>query len=407
MFKTTLSRFFFSGSFPSFLLFLALLLSLLWGLSFSPLFDNPLLRPLNGPFWLKEAEKEIAQGDESRALAITQYVESICGPVSPLRLNLAELFIELNQTDKAIRELKFVFETDENLRKTAVFLAKSLLGEKGGFALVDEKKSGSLSAYLKLCIDEKWTEEAKKSWDLGTSKDKMPFDQELSKKYINFLIGSRELKEAKQIWNRLMGSNSLVWNGDFEEALQNWGFGWRFHPRSSFLKIKQDSLVAFSKKSSLLIEFIGIDPNHDQLLVEQLLFIEPKKHYLLSAAAKYEDISSSSGIVLDVYDKDNDRVLGSTDPLAINKKWTVGEAKIKTPKTIGTSYLRIKWKESPEWEIPLYGKVWIDKVQLEEILPDEKDPASPEDEDSGEEQKDGEDPFEDNVQEHSSESPSS
>ncbi|TFE66573.1 carbohydrate binding domain-containing protein [Methylacidiphilum caldifontis] len=407
MFGLNLGRHSLSGSFPALLLFIFLCLSLLWGLSFATFWDDPLLRPLNGLFWLKEAEKEISQGNDGRALKIVQYAASICGPVSPSRLNIAELLIELNQTDLALTELKFVFETDENLRKTAVFLAKSILGENGGLSLVDKGKKSSLSAFLQLAIDQKWTEEAKTIWSLGTESGKILFDSELSKKYVNYLIGMGELKEAKGIWNRLMGSTTLVWNGDFEEGFQNWGFGWKFHPRSSFLKIKQDNQLSFSKKSSLLIEFIGLDPNHDHVLLEQLLVIEPKKTYLISAAVKAEDISSSSGIVVDLYDKDNDQVLGSTDPLALNKKWSVAETKVKVPKTTGTSYLRIKWKESPEWEIPLYGKVWIDKVQFEEIIPEEKDPSSPDNEDSGEDQQEGEDSFENDSQENPSGSTSS
>ncbi|QSR88595.1 carbohydrate binding domain-containing protein [Methylacidiphilum caldifontis] len=399
MFKNTLRLNNSVESFPVFQIFIVLYLVFLLGLSFFHIFDNPSLRPLNSSYWLKEAEKQLSEGNESRALSIVQYVAARCGPVSPTRLNIAELLIELNRPEQALVELKFVFETDDELRKTAVYLAKSILGVNGGLALIDKNKPSSLSAYLLLAIDQKWIEEAKTVWNMGTTVSKNFFDQEISKKYVNFLISANELQEAKRVWNSLMNSDAMVWNGDFEESFQNWGFGWKFHPRSSFMKIKQDEQMAFSKKNSLSIEFIGIDPNHDHVLVEQLIVLEPKKYYHLSGAVRFEDIVSSSGIVLDVYDQNNDQILGSTVPVSNSKKWRVVETTLRTPKTVGTSYLRIRWKESPEWEIPLYGKAWIDKVQLEEIVPENKE-SSPEDEDSGDEQQEGDDPFENDSQEN-------
>ncbi|TFE67159.1 hypothetical protein A7Q09_01495 [Methylacidiphilum sp. Yel] len=360
-----------------------------------------LFQPLNSSLWIQLAKDKINKDKLEEAFQILQWVRKISGPISTKRIEIAELLIECNKTDLIIPELKFVFKTDPNLRKTTIYLLKSIYGENGSKLLLDTTDLYIWSSYLEIALNEGWLEEAKEIWH-QLSKHKNNIDPKLFKSYVETFIQQQDYQEARRAWDLFFPIQGLLWNGGFEKPFIGWGFDWKIY-KSPFYQIKRDSQKAFSGRYSFRVKFNGLPPDRDYVIAEQRIALKEKKKYILSAKGLTKGLLSSSGVILEIYDPQEEFSYGKTSPLKNLDDWKEYSCKTKNLNEDIIALLRIRWKATTEWEIPVYGTVWIDEIYLTEFDQEE----NPKDGSEGEEEQEGEDlPFGEPKEKSSEESPS-
>lgn len=140
------------------------------------------------------------------------------------------------------------------------------------------------------------------------------------------------------------------------------------------------------------------------MLAEQRVPLKEKKKYILSAKGLSKELFSSSGVFLEIYDPLEEVSYGKTIPIKNSEEWKEFSFKIKNITEDINALLRIRWKATTEWEVPVYGTVWIDAIYLTES---EQEENSKDETEGEEEQNEDELPFGAPKEKPSEESPSS
>lgn len=330
---------------------------------------EPLLTaPLQPERWLALARERADQGKLEEARAMLAECRREAGPISSIRLRTATLAIELGEPRAAFRDLRLVFRSDPDLRRQAVYVAKAAWGEEGGLRLVPAGDPRLLAAYFDLALAEQWLGEAGRLWERARREGRL-FEPALCRRYIESLCGAGQLSDARKAWDTLYPGGAVVWNGGFEQDLVGWGFGWRTKPQAG-VGIRRDPKRAAAGKSSLRIRLSGLAVESDHVFAEQTVLLAPGRRYELRGKGKAEEITSSSGLVLEVCDAETGLVWATTPVLSGTTDWTELAAPVEVPPDGGPALLQIKWKGTSEWEIPTYGTAWFDELAIVDAAPD-------------------------------------
>ncbi len=329
--------------------------------------ERLLVAPLQPERWLALAQKRANQGKLESAKRLLAECRREAEPVSPIRLKAATLAIELGELRTAFRDLRFVFRYDPDLRRQAAYVAKATWGEEGGLRLVPANDSLLRAAYFDLALKEHWQKESAQLWEQA-EREGRPFDSSLSRRYVESLWEVGQLADARKAWDTLYPGGGIVWNGGFEQDLVGWGFGWRTKPQSS-VGIGRDGKRASAGKFSLRIRLSGLAVESDHVFAEQTILLSLGQRYELRAKGKAEEITSSSGLVIEVSDRETGTVWSTTPILNGTTDWTELTVPVVAPSDGGAALLQIKWKGTSEWEIPTYGMAWFDELEIVESAP--------------------------------------
>ncbi|VVM06488.1 tetratricopeptide repeat protein [Methylacidimicrobium tartarophylax] len=330
--------------------------------------ERLLVAPLQPERWLALAQKRANQGRLEEAKAMLAECRREAGPISSIRLKTASLAIELGELRTAFRDLRLVFRYDPDLRRQAAYVAKATWGEDGGLRLVPAKDPRLLAAYFDLALKEQWLGEAGRLWARAEREGK-PFDPTLCRRYVEALWEADQLSDARKAWETLYPRGGIVWNGGFEEDLVGWGFGWRTKPQVG-VGIRRDQKKVSSGQNSLRIRLSGLAVESDHVFAEQTVLLSPGHRYELHGKGKAEEITSSSGLVLEVCDAQTGAVWATTPVLGGTTDWTELAAPIDVPSDGGPALVQIKWKGTSEWEIPTYGMAWFDELEIVDAAPE-------------------------------------
>ena len=329
--------------------------------------ESLLVAPLQPARWLALAQKRANQGRLEAAKAMLAECRREAGPISPICLQAATLAIELGELRTAFRDLRLVFRYDPDLRRQAVYVAKVSWGEEGGLRLVPGNDTRLRAAYFDLALKEQWLAEAARLWERA-QREKKPFDAALSRRYIEALWEADQLPDARKVWDSLYPGGGIVWNGGFEQDLVGWGFGWKTKPQSG-VGVRRDEKRTAAGKASLRIRLGGLAVESDHVFAEQTILLTPGHHYELRAKGKAEEITSSSGLVIEICDRETGTVWATSPVLGGTTDWTQLEIPVEVPPDGGLALLQIKWKGTSEWEIPTYGMAWFDELEIVESTP--------------------------------------
>jgi len=156
---------------------------------------------------------------------------------------------------------------------------------------------------------------------------KLKFTVEQAFPYFDYLITTRQVDQAAEVWRSLGQLDSdllegpqlnLISNGGFEARYLNGAFGWRHEPYSQ-VSISLDTSVFHSGTRALRLLFTG--PALTDTGVYQYVPVRPNVKYRLSAFVRSEDIISASGPRLVIQDSYSNQVLVSTEDLLGTTGW--------------------------------------------------------------------------------------
>jgi hypothetical protein len=201
------------------------------------------------------------------------------------------------------------------------------------------------------------------------------FSPDRSSSYIDILIAARRAPEAYQVWTDLQkkgliryssmpSEKNLIFNGDFEDELLNFGFDWRIVPLEG-VYAGLDTSTYHSPSHAFLIQFTG-KQNVLYQHVYQYVKVSPGQSYRLRAFMKTEGITTDSGPRLEVYDAYNAAALDKlTDDLTGSSEgWTPMLLDFTAGPKTELVVVRLTRLPSNKFDNLIAGKVWLDDVQL-------------------------------------------
>jgi len=224
-------------------------------------------------------------------------------------------------------------------------------------------------AFLRLLVDEgNTTAAAEKIWSRLVTL-RQPFDPQLAKPYVEYLIAQHDVNGAQAAWNDLARIDpdfrqyetsvaNLVVNGGFEAKLLNMGFDWRYED-SSDVSLTIDREQFHGGRRSLSMNFGG--PAIVDTGLSQFIAVEPNTRYNFSVYVRADDIFTAHGplfAISDAYTKDSflltEETLGSIAWKQVSGSFLTGS---------NTDLVLLKIMREPGAG-PITGTLWIDDVAI-------------------------------------------
>ena len=331
------------------------------------------LNPHKARYWLDLAAAYQLLGDTDQQKDALEHAVK-ADPTTPnLAWEAANLYLVRGETDKALQEFRVVIENDPYLPSAALQLCWRVKPDTDALLRdVIPPTPAAYSSFLDLLLSKKETAGAAKVW-LQLVQMHQPLEAGRVFDYIRYLIGQREVDQARLVWQQaasLCGlsayqasSQNLVINGDFSLNVLNGGFEWLYH-KSRDVSLALDPTQSHSGHRSLSIVFDsrGIEDAG----IRQLIPVQPNATYDFSAYFKAEDIQGAGGPRLAIQDVYSAATYFASDELKDADFWKP----VSGTFTIGpdTKLLVLRVQRFPAGS-PIKGKLWIDGVRLVQKQP--------------------------------------
>lgn len=319
-----------------------------------------------------EGMKTRADHAISRSLALSPMVPEV-------RWKVGSFYLQTNRQGQALEQFRRLLEFDP-LYARSVFRA-ALDATSSPEIVYRNVLKPSANPKLKITFINFLTSEGHENsafdiWqDVAGSKSTFKFS--VVDPYLEHLIRTRQLQRASAVWNDLESRDivslpaddnpaNLVFNGGFEQAPLDAGFGWRYH-EEPYVTIDFNDRQAYQGSSCLRIEFADVE-NHRDEPVYQFVPVTPDQNYELTAYVRSDNITSDSGPRLRVVDPVCPGCLSaSSRPVVGTTPWHQLVLDFQTgPKT---RLVRLSvWRPlSLGYPAEILGTLWMDQVFLKAV----------------------------------------
>lgn len=181
--------------------------------------------------------------------------------------------------------------------------------------------------------------------------------------YIDYLRAIDADHEARAVWSEVFGDPALVHNGGFERPLFDAGFGWRAGEPAG-VSIRRVRGGAYEGAYSLLIEFDG-EHNVNFSHLRQTLILEPGRTYRLSGYWRASEITTRSGVFVELYDAGQRSNRVRTEARFGSWDWERFTLDI-TPTTPHLE-LRLRRRSVQALDRLIGGRLWLDDVRMQPL----------------------------------------
>ena len=336
------------------------------------------LNPYNTEAWLDLGTALELEGDTDKAETCLRRVDRLAPRIPKYQWAIGNFYLLHGNTDESFRHFKMVLAGNPAYAQAIYTTAWKASGDAGHILseLIPED-AGSELDYLNYLLSAHRLDDASPVWD-RIAKSSGKFDPGQASPYIDALIGAHQASAAYAVWGVLRDkglipatdkatTRNLVENGDFENRLLGVGFEWRVAQLTG-IYVGLDESNFHSPAHSLLIQFPGTQ-NFDYHNVYQFVRVLPNRTYQLMGFAKTENITTDSGIRLEVRDAYNPATLDKfTEQITgTSPSWLPLSVEFKaTPKT-DLVLVIIARQASQKLDNQISGKVWVDDMSLTPI----------------------------------------
>ena len=325
-----------------------------------------------------EASERDKLGEKQKAITSLRRLSELTPKSIAYLWEGSMLALRLGDKSMAMKALRIVAKASPGRRKKVFDICWEMISEP---QLILNNVIGDevLTSYLSYLISKDKLDETFPVWE-RIKREKMvsdvrePFDSaqdrpqsndDVAFSYIEFLIRRDRSSEAFSIWSDVVGTNesdSLVWNGGFENEVQGRGFDWKTQ-RVDGVSIDFDSEKRFQGAKSLRLEFDG-KHNVDFYHVSQVIPVEPDSNYQLTSYISTDKITTRNGISWEVYCHSKGRITNAIETLTGTTEWERVEIPIRTHSDCKSILLRIRRYKSTKLDKYISGVAWVDDVKL-------------------------------------------
>lgn len=343
------------------------------------------INPRSATTWMDLASVYETQGETARAREAYQKARSLYPISADVAWRHGNFLLRQADLVQAFVEIRRALDADPRLTLPAI--AASWRGSGNVERMLKEVLPPARDAYLEALNYLRLQQEIGPAlivWQRLLALNQ-PFEMRSVFLLIEDLIRLDRLAEAKQVWQEslratgwvrnLAASDSLVWDGGFEQELMNGGFAWRQQAVAGS-SVEFDTVTRHGGSRALRVSFDG-SANPDYTHVFQYVAVEPRSRYRLSAYLRTEEISTDSGLRLSVIDSQHAGALDvSTSNLVGSVPWSRQESEFTTGPETRLLRIALHRPASRKFDNKLRGTVWLDDVSLTPAAPEPARPAS-------------------------------
>ncbi len=201
--------------------------------------------------------------------------------------------------------------------------------------------------------------------------------ERVRRELVEQLITKGEFKSAFELWKagntpgpggEQQGSG--IYDGGFEGSLSfgQGGFGWRVARDLQAASVSLDSSHPQTGLKDLRIKFGG-DSNSGQMLVSQVIVVEPSKRYRINFAGRSEELVTGGLPLVTATDASGKlNRLGQSPALAKGtSEWQVYSFELTTLPTTSAVLLSLQRENCSTSPCPIFGSILLDSFSLERL----------------------------------------
>jgi hypothetical protein len=335
--------------------------------------------PWDAQPWLDLGAAQELAGNVDEAEASLRRADYLAPRLPGYQWAIANFFLLHGDVNESLRHFRIVLAGTSQYDGVIFSTAWKAVGDGDEILkkLIPDTSRPQISYMYYLLTNQK-LDDAQKVWE-KLAADGDAFSAHEVGPYIDALLVARRSEDAYRDWldlqNRGLVSppsepGNLVYDGDFETELTNFGFGWKaFPPQGVYVGL--DSTTFHSGGHSLLIRFPGKDNYFFHNVCEDVR-IKPGDAYRARAFMKTDGITTNSGPRLQVFDPYTPKALDllSDQLVGTNAAWTLLTVNFTAkPEThlVGVCVTRLP---SDKLDNLITGNVWVDDVSLVRVEPD-------------------------------------
>lgn len=326
------------------------------------------LNPHKSRYWLDLAAAYYQLDNRSAAHQALDHAVTVDPRTPTTAWEAANAYVALGETKQALRLFRTVIEGDASMHAAAFDYcwrlnpdADTLLRE------VIPPAPQATANFLEFLISHNQQPAASVAWN-RLVQIRQPVERQHVFNYLQYLLGQHDFTQAKLVWQQAAdlaalshyqpSPQNLVVNGDFQFAVLNAGFDWRYE-QSPGVSLSLDPMQSRSGFRSLEIGFDsrGIEDAG----IRQLIPVEPNTRYDFSAYFKTENLQGAGGPRFVIQDFLTGDTYYSSDDLKSDLVWSQVKGSVATGSKTQLVVLRIA-------RVPaggaIRGKLWIDSIRL-------------------------------------------
>lgn len=328
-------------------------------------------RPLYAPVWIDLAENAYRRQDPELALAYIRLARDLWPHRALLLWRIALLQIKLGRQDDALVSLADYWRANPKDTAKVMALARRLEPQPQRLLrrLFDAAPRRDIEPAFyrrQLFLFARSLGDPDFSFALWEQlPDGLRRDATYLYPLIELMLDKGRYQLAGQIWRQLYGGSddNALHNGTFEQELLKGGLGWRANDGAGY-RIERDARVVYHGAFSLHIAFDGTE-NVQLNGLSQIVIAEPGRHYRLTGYWRGEDISTRSGVFVQMQTLDGERrVVERNEPRWGSWRWQAFEFDLQMPEDAHLLQLSVRRRQTSALDKLLAGDVWLDDLKL-------------------------------------------
>lgn len=328
------------------------------------------LRPLYAPAWLELAEIERSRGNRDAAIAHAAHARRLWPAHAGLAWATVNLHVKSGDTAGALTALRDYWRLQPQQTRRVLSLAAILEPDSARLyrAVVPQAPATGLEPDH---YPNQFQDHARRAGDpvmalagWRAAPESYRRDGDNALRFIDFMLARRNIAPALDAWRDLTGDDASerLHNPGFEDPLTEGGFGWRLHD----IEGAATAVVADPHTGSraLRVTFDG-STNVNYAHARQTIAIAPAASYRLEGRWRADDITTRSGVFLDIRTLDAEKnTYARNEPRYKSWEWQPFTIEWTTPVDATLAELRVRRAPTDALDSKIAGTLWLDDLAL-------------------------------------------
>jgi len=311
--------------------------------------------------WLKLAQAETVLGNSDKAQTILQYLDNLTRNIFRWKWEQTLLANELGMEDLLIGNTNFTVK--HGIKVQDAFQLFDGYLDKNVMRAIQVLDTDNLILYLEWLMRWGRADDAEIVWQKIIASGTQ--NEDIRLKYIHFLVGQKQVKQAADIRRQSVGDMVDMTNAGFENEITSRGFDWRYTAnQKGKWTIRRTLSGVFSGAHCLKIRFEGKE-NISFGHLYQIVLVDPMTPYRLTYHWRSRDLTTDQGPFVDIYGYDCKGFYAKGAMMLGTHGWQKQAVEFTTPKDCHAVVVRLYRRPSYRFDSKIAGRLWLDDFRLE------------------------------------------
>lgn len=318
------------------------------------------------------AEEYQARGEGSRADELVEQAVRLTPTDPRIRQRAARYWLAQNRYPLALRHWSMALEADPQIRGQVFPQLLKLVEDPAtqeAFQSVAETPPGWWEAFFELAAQRVPIDRLRALYEQRLAAAAAPVTAPERQAYVarlkrEGLIGDAYVHWVNSLSARQRVQLGLLYDGGFEFAPQNWGFGWHILPRSKVLHDQAQTYGVQGEKALHLL-FQGLKEPYRDLF--QPLFLSPGP-YRLDGRVRTDSLATQGGLQWRIACASSKAgPLGESERFLGSNPWRGFEFEFEVPPACPLQEIRLVSTGEHAFEYVISGGAWFDRMAIRKI----------------------------------------